>query len=211
MIDWVIENGGKILLDVLGVTDARKCFSTLDVESCLWTALNVVLIGAAVLKIPQVAVAVTKIAMGLGKFFSASAAAAQTLARLRPIAIVSAHVEIGTIRTLTAAGTHPTLIKRAVEAAGWKWTISTGHAFHRAHRAKKGETAYAALDTTHLNPDDIEKALILKTVEFLGMGGKIAGPGPTELVVTVDGIQITGHIFKFGEDAMSISTYFRSA
>lgn len=209
VIDWVIENGGKILLDVLGVTDARKCFSTLDVESCLWTALNVVLIGAAVLKIPQVAAAVTKIAMGLGKFFATSAAAAQTLARLRPIAVVSAHVEIGVIRTITAAGIDPTLVKRAVEAGGWKWTISTGHAFERAHSARKGETAFPALNTTHLNPDDIEKALILKTLEHMGMGGSMEGL--QKLIVTIDGIQITGHIFKFGDDAISISTYFRSA
>ncbi|MEU8460045.1 hypothetical protein [Streptomyces sp. NPDC029003] len=69
VIDWAVENGGQILLDVLGITDARKRFSTLDVESCLWTALNAILVGAAVLKIPQLAVAVAKIASGLGKFF----------------------------------------------------------------------------------------------------------------------------------------------
>ncbi|WP_371676613.1 hypothetical protein [Streptomyces sp. NBC_01276] len=209
VIDWVIENGGQILLDVLGITDARKCFSTLDVESCLWTALNVVLIGASVLKIPQLAVAVAKIATGLGKFFATTEAAAQTLARLKPIAMIGARMEFGAFRITSAAGLSPTLLKRAVEAGGWKWTISTGHAFHRAHDARKGEVAFPALDTTHLNPDDIEKALILKTLEHMGKGGSMEGL--QKLDVTIDGIRIMGHIFKVGPDKISLSTYYQIA
>ncbi|MER5811071.1 hypothetical protein ABT143_23250 [Streptomyces sp. NPDC002033] len=209
VIDWAIENGGQILLDVLGVTDARKCFSTLDVESCLWTALNVILVGAAVLKIPQLAVAVAKIASGLGKYFAVTASAAQTLARLKPLAIVSAHVPFSAIRVTSAAGISPTLLKRAVEAGGYKWTISTGHAFHRAHDARKGEVAFPALDTTHLNPDDIEKALILKTLEHMGKGGSMEGL--QKLDVVVDGIRIMGHIFKVGADKISLSTYYQIA
>ncbi|MFJ3881486.1 hypothetical protein ACIPW5_29055 [Streptomyces sp. NPDC090077] len=208
VIDWVVENGGQILLDVLGVTAAKKCFSSWDVESCLWTALNVVLVGAAVLKIPQVAVAVTKIAVGLGGYFRATAAAVQTLARLKPIATVSAHVDFGAFRTITAVGIDPTLIKRAITAGGWKWTVSTGHAMNRAHKAPKGAPSFPALNTTHLNPDTIEKALILETLTHMGKGGSMQGL--QKIIVTIDGMEITGHIFKFGDDAISISTYYRT-
>ncbi|WP_405978547.1 hypothetical protein [Streptomyces sp. NBC_00158] len=208
VIDWVVENGGQILLDVLGVTAAKKCFSSWDVESCLWTALNVVLVGAAVLKIPQVAVAVTKIAVGLGGYFRATAAAVQTLARLKPIAQVSAHVEFSAYTVTSAAGIDATLMKRALSAGGWKWTISTGHAMHRAHKAPKGAPSFPALETTHLSPDTIEKALILKTLEEMGLNGAIQGF--KKIVVTIDGMEITGHLFRAGDDLMSISTYYRT-
>ncbi|GAA3376600.1 hypothetical protein [Streptomyces racemochromogenes] len=207
VIDWVIENGGQILLDVLGVTAAKKCFSSGDVESCLWTALNVVLVGALVLKIPQVAVAVTKVAIGLGGYFRATAAAVQTLARLKPIAQVSAHVEFGAYTTTTAATEAVVNMKRAMSAGGWQWTINTGHGFHRAHSYRKGEQAFEALSTTHLTADQIEKALILKTLEHMGAGGSMEGL--QKLYVTIDGIKIKGHIMKVGENLISISTYVR--
>ncbi|UQX03055.1 hypothetical protein [Streptomyces sp. RerS4] len=207
VLDWVIENGGQILLDVLGVTDAKKCFSSLDVESCLWTALNVVLIGAAVLKIPQVAVAVTKVALGLRTYFRTTAAAVQTLARLKPIAKVSAHVDFSAYTITTQGAEHITHLKRALTAGGWEWTINTGHGFHRAHNARKGEQAFPALVTTGANADAIEKAIILGTLEHMGKGGSMEGM--QKIFVTVNGMNIKGHVLKVGDKLLSISTYMQ--
>ncbi|MFI2611020.1 LamG domain-containing protein [Kitasatospora sp. NPDC018619] len=85
VIDWVKENGGQILLDVLGVTDAKKCFTEADVESCLWTALNVASLVAVVGKLPAVSKAVIRISEGIGKFFEESVAAKRALDRLRKV------------------------------------------------------------------------------------------------------------------------------
>ncbi|MFJ7911160.1 LamG domain-containing protein [Kitasatospora sp. NPDC096204] len=85
VLDWVKENGGEILLDVLGVTDAKKCFTEGDVEGCLWTALNVASLVAVVGKLPAVSKAVIRIGEGIGKFFEESVAAKRAIDRLRKV------------------------------------------------------------------------------------------------------------------------------
>ncbi|MEW5352706.1 hypothetical protein E0E62_09540 [Streptomyces sp. 16-176A] len=83
VLDWVKDNGGAIILDLLGVTDAKKCFSNPDIESCLWTAFNVLSTASAFLKAPQFTAAVIRVSSGIGKFFEAATAARKTLKGLR--------------------------------------------------------------------------------------------------------------------------------
>ncbi|GAA2132376.1 hypothetical protein GCM10009760_07350 [Kitasatospora kazusensis] len=85
VLQWVQANGGQILLDVLGVTDAKKCFADADIEGCLWTALNVASLVAVVGKAPAVAKAVVRISEGLAKFFEECELAKRTLDRLRKL------------------------------------------------------------------------------------------------------------------------------
>ncbi|MEU0661075.1 hypothetical protein [Streptomyces lavendulocolor] len=85
VIDWVIANGGQILLDELGYTDAKKCFTQPDVESCLWTLVNVILVGAGVTKIPAVAKAIYRVSSGIHTFWEGLDKAQDTLDRLRTV------------------------------------------------------------------------------------------------------------------------------
>lgn len=85
MLNWVIENGGQILLDELGYTDAKKCFGQRDVESCLWTLVNVVMVGVAVSKIPAVAKIIYKVGKGVNVFLDGMDRARFTLERLRKL------------------------------------------------------------------------------------------------------------------------------
>ncbi|MFI7021017.1 hypothetical protein [Streptomyces sp. NPDC050164] len=85
VIDWVIANGGQILLDELGYNDAKKCFTKRDVESCPWTLANVILVGAAVTKIPAVAKAIYRVSNGIHSFWEGLDKAKDTLDRLRTV------------------------------------------------------------------------------------------------------------------------------
>ncbi|MEV5429796.1 hypothetical protein [Streptomyces sp. NPDC052701] len=85
VMDWVVANGGQILLDELGYNDAKKCFTKRDVESCLWTLANVVLVGAAVTKFPAVAKAIYRIGSGIHSFWEKLDKAKDTLDRLRTV------------------------------------------------------------------------------------------------------------------------------
>ncbi|MFJ1704204.1 LamG domain-containing protein [Kitasatospora sp. NPDC088346] len=85
VIDWVKANGGQILLDVLGITDARKCFGSGDVEACLWTVVNVGSLLLVVGKLPAVSKAIVRIAGGLAKFFEEAEAGKRILDRLRAV------------------------------------------------------------------------------------------------------------------------------
>ncbi|MFE9635330.1 hypothetical protein [Streptomyces sp. NPDC006463] len=85
VLDWVIENGGQILLDELGYTDAKKCFGQRDVESCLWTLVNVVMVGVAVSKIPAVAKVIYRVGKGVNAFLDGMDRARFTLERLRKL------------------------------------------------------------------------------------------------------------------------------
>lgn len=85
VLDWVVEIGGQILLDELGYTDAKKCFGQRDVESCLWTLVNVVMVGVAVTKIPAVAKVIYKVGKGVNTFLESLDRARGTLERLRTV------------------------------------------------------------------------------------------------------------------------------
>ncbi|TWE19443.1 concanavalin A-like lectin/glucanase superfamily protein [Kitasatospora atroaurantiaca] len=85
VLDWVKENGGQILLDVLGVTDAKKCFADGDVEGCLWTLVNVGSLIVVIGKLPAVSKAIVRISGGIAKFFEETEAAKRVLDRARKL------------------------------------------------------------------------------------------------------------------------------
>ncbi len=85
VIDWVVANGGQILLDELGYDDAKKCFTKRDVEGCLWTLVNVILVGAAVTKVPAVAKAIYRVSSGIHSFWEGLDKAKDTMDRLRTV------------------------------------------------------------------------------------------------------------------------------
>ncbi|GAA2141094.1 hypothetical protein GCM10009760_24960 [Kitasatospora kazusensis] len=128
ILDWVKQNGGQILLDVLGVTDAKKCFTSGDVESCLWTALNVASLVAVVGKAPAVSKAVIRISEGIGKFFEEAEAAKRTLDRLRKLVEEAKEGKTAVSCLVSAAGL-------AVPAA--QLTVRHAAAAHVAPRAGK--------------------------------------------------------------------------
>ncbi|CAM3936885.1 hypothetical protein KIPE111705_32415 [Kibdelosporangium persicum] len=81
LIDFIIQNGGQILLDEIGYTDAKKCFGEGDVAACLWTVINVGSLLTLIAKLPQVASAIAKIVAGLTKFLEGSAAGRRLLSK----------------------------------------------------------------------------------------------------------------------------------
>ncbi|MEU3374745.1 hypothetical protein ABZ734_30440 [Streptomyces sp. NPDC006660] len=85
VIDWAKQNGGEILLGLIGVPDFRRCLSAGDVESCLWSLVNVVSLVAVVGKAPAVGKAVWKVSSGIAKFFEDVSQAKHTLDRLRKL------------------------------------------------------------------------------------------------------------------------------
>ncbi|MFC4650148.1 hypothetical protein ACFPEU_50250 [Streptomyces mangrovi] len=85
VIDWIKQNGAAILLEFIGVEDAKRCFGTGDIESCLWTAVNVGGIFVAVGKIPALGKAIIKVSSGVGRFLDDAVQAKHTLERLRKL------------------------------------------------------------------------------------------------------------------------------
>ncbi|RPK57792.1 hypothetical protein EES43_20815 [Streptomyces sp. ADI96-02] len=85
VLDWVVANGGQVLIDLVGWNDAKECFTKGDVEGCLWTLVNAVSFVALVGKIPAVTSAVIKIGGGIAKFLDKSVTAKHTLDRLRKV------------------------------------------------------------------------------------------------------------------------------
>ncbi|WP_345398793.1 Hint domain-containing protein, partial [Amycolatopsis samaneae] len=85
ILDFIKENGADVLLDIIGVTDAKKCFGEGDIVSCLWTVVNAGSLLALVVKLPQVGAAIVKIAGGVTKFLEASAAGTKILEKTREL------------------------------------------------------------------------------------------------------------------------------
>jgi hypothetical protein len=85
ILQWIKENGVEVLLDVIGYTDLKNCFTTGDVEACLWTLVNVASLVAVAGKLPAVSKAIVRVGEGITKFLEASAAGKRTLDRLRKI------------------------------------------------------------------------------------------------------------------------------
>ncbi|MEU5433257.1 hypothetical protein AB0G73_07750 [Streptomyces sp. NPDC020719] len=85
VIDWVKQNGGGILLEVFGVNNVKRCLGQGNVESCLWSLLDVGSLVVAAGKVPAVGKAIYKVATGIGKFLDDTAQAKHTLDRLRKL------------------------------------------------------------------------------------------------------------------------------
>ncbi|SMC98422.1 intein C-terminal splicing region/intein N-terminal splicing region [Kibdelosporangium aridum] len=88
VLDFVISVGGQVFLDLIGWTDAKKCFTEGDIGSCIWTLINALgplkLIKAA-LKLPEIGTAIFKIVRGLGAFRDGVAAARSFVERTRTL------------------------------------------------------------------------------------------------------------------------------
>ncbi|MDX3385252.1 hypothetical protein PV682_27815 [Streptomyces niveiscabiei] len=85
IIDWVVENGGQILLEVLGVENVKRCFGQGDIESCLWSLVDV---GSLVLvagKLPAVGKAIVRVVSGVTKFFESAQRGRKSLKILKSI------------------------------------------------------------------------------------------------------------------------------
>lgn len=85
VMDWLKANGGEILLEFIGVNDLKRCFSEGDVESCLWTLVNVAALAIPVTKLPSVAAAIIRVGSGITKFLEESVTAKRTLDRIRKL------------------------------------------------------------------------------------------------------------------------------
>ncbi|PJN00422.1 hypothetical protein CG740_24865 [Streptomyces sp. CB01201] len=213
VIDWVIENGGQVLLDVVGVTDAKRCFSSGDVESCLWTLVNVASLVAVIGKIPAVSKAIVAISSGLSDFFRSLRIAERTVERLRSLVrakvVASAHMEIGEFKEISKAGEALVNMRRAVQAGGYTWRFKTGHSFYRAH---PGPGTLKDFRLTDLTPDQVEKAIINDVVTYLGQGGKLpkAGPGVQALTRTfkIGKVEVGYRIMQITDDIIDSSTYW---
>ncbi|WP_370945090.1 polymorphic toxin-type HINT domain-containing protein [Amycolatopsis sp. cg5] len=83
IIDFILQQGGEVLLDLIGYTDAKKCFGEGDVAACLWTVVNVGSLLAMVAKLPAVSSAIAKIVGGLTRFLEGTQAGKRFLEAMR--------------------------------------------------------------------------------------------------------------------------------
>ncbi|MFD4508427.1 hypothetical protein [Streptomyces sp. NPDC058457] len=83
VVDWIRKNGADVLLEVIGVNDAKRCFGQGDVESCLWTLVNAASLVALVGKLPAVTKAIALVGSKIGKFFEEAEWGKRTLDQLR--------------------------------------------------------------------------------------------------------------------------------
>jgi hypothetical protein len=88
ILDFVIEQGGQVFLDLVGWNDAKKCFTEGDIGACVWTLVNALgplkLLKAA-LKLPEIGSAIYKIIRGIGPFRRLVSGARTTVNRLRGV------------------------------------------------------------------------------------------------------------------------------
>ncbi|SFB48400.1 intein C-terminal splicing region [Amycolatopsis marina] len=82
ILDFIKENGADILLELIGVEDARKCFGEGDIVSCLWTVVNAGSLLLILAKLPQVGGAIAKVAGGIARFLEKSQTARNLLNRV---------------------------------------------------------------------------------------------------------------------------------
>lgn len=81
ILDWLVKNGGEILLEEIGYRDLERCFTKGDIESCLWTLAKLVPVS----KVFSVGKAIVRVASGIGGFLEKSVTAKRTLDKFRKI------------------------------------------------------------------------------------------------------------------------------
>ncbi|MEU9070100.1 polymorphic toxin-type HINT domain-containing protein [Streptomyces sp. NPDC048306] len=69
VVEWTGDHGGQILLDQLGVAKVKQCLAEDDVESCLWTVVDVPASAVVVGRIPALAAAIEKVSTGIRQVF----------------------------------------------------------------------------------------------------------------------------------------------
>ncbi|MFD8910685.1 hypothetical protein [Streptomyces sp. NPDC059575] len=85
VVDWVKANGADILLELIGVNDLKRCFGEGDVESCLWSLVDVASLVVVIGKFPAVSKAIATVGTGIVKFFERAEWGKRTLDRLRKL------------------------------------------------------------------------------------------------------------------------------
>ncbi|WP_328611670.1 polymorphic toxin-type HINT domain-containing protein [Amycolatopsis sp. NBC_00345] len=129
IVDFIKENGADVLLELIGVKDAQRCFGEGDIVSCLWTVVNVGSLLALVAKIPQVGAAIVKIGGGVTKFLETSAAGTKILEKTRDLLeklrVICNCFPAGTM-VATASGEKP-IEHIKVGDRVWARDLATGH------------------------------------------------------------------------------------
>ncbi|MFE1555324.1 hypothetical protein ACFW6V_10065 [Streptomyces sp. NPDC058734] len=85
IVDWLIANGGDILISVLGLDNIKQCFATREVEPCLWALFDVASNAIPLKKVGDVIEAIYKVVTRVAKFFDAAEAGARAVKRLKSI------------------------------------------------------------------------------------------------------------------------------
>jgi hypothetical protein len=84
VIDWIIENGGQILVDLF-IGGIKACINDPGFVNCLMGAVDVASLGVAFVKAFDVGKALWRVVSGIGKFFEDGAAARKIIERGRDI------------------------------------------------------------------------------------------------------------------------------
>ncbi|WP_409494274.1 polymorphic toxin-type HINT domain-containing protein [Amycolatopsis sp. cmx-11-12] len=74
ILQFLKENGADVLLEIIGVNDAKKCFGEGDIAACLWTFINAASLAALIVKLPQLGAAMVRVGISLDRFLTASSA-----------------------------------------------------------------------------------------------------------------------------------------
>ncbi|MFC5107229.1 DNA/RNA non-specific endonuclease [Kibdelosporangium philippinense] len=86
---FIVEQGGQILLDLIGWPDAKRCFMEGDFISCVLTAINAIPIlklARVLTQIPDAVTATIRIVKGLRTFKDVMVAARKVTTKLRDLA-----------------------------------------------------------------------------------------------------------------------------
>ncbi|AUI60424.1 DNA/RNA non-specific endonuclease [Amycolatopsis sp. BJA-103] len=71
LLDFIVAEGGQIILDIVGYNDAKKCFTEGDFIACVMTVINalpILKIASVLSKIPDAVSAVVRIVKGIRTF-----------------------------------------------------------------------------------------------------------------------------------------------
>ncbi|WP_147339592.1 polymorphic toxin-type HINT domain-containing protein [Actinomadura spongiicola] len=108
VMDFVVSIGGKLVLDVIGWTDAKNCFTKGDIVGCLFTALNALgplkLIGLGA-KLKPIGKTIWRIATGIGPFRKTVSTAHVLIRKTDRMVYVARRIEIGCKRSSFTPGT----------------------------------------------------------------------------------------------------------
>ncbi|MFI5550670.1 hypothetical protein [Streptomyces sp. NPDC051738] len=202
VVDWVKANGADVLLELIGVNDLKRCFGEGDVESCLWTLVNVGSLLLIVGKLPAVTKAIATVTSGITKFFQAAEKGKRTLTQLRklieqvrkagnrvPFCLVSAAASTAStasLRTTTQVG----LTADAAEPPCFK-AFTAGKNF-KDHWKSKKSIMEKFLGKTYPKWKDDEGAELLADLFELVTSGKVKYQGLGTFKVGFD----AAHIFR---------------
>ncbi|WP_249228041.1 polymorphic toxin-type HINT domain-containing protein [Kutzneria sp. CA-103260] len=129
ILDFIKENGADVLLELIGVKDAERCFGEGDIIGCLWTVVNVGSLLIAIGKIPAVSKAIGRVAEGLAKFLDGTSAGRKLLERLNKFPVCNCF-PAGT-PVATEHGSKP-IEQIAVGDRVWVRALDTGQSRLRA-------------------------------------------------------------------------------